>query len=509
MKLRSSFALIFAGSALFAQAQFTSGLRAIPSDLKKGFDSINTDDGKKFLGYLAGPECEGRGTGQPGFEKATDYMADNFKKFGLKPIMPDGSYFQLVDFWRVGTVKGSLLLKSDSYQAKENEIGVSRAGDVDVSGPIAFVSANGKITAGRTVSISDENAAKVKDRIVFVLNKSLSRNLESALTAAGAKAIVSVVDKVSVASGSGRQSKPATMGTGRLSVTLATLKKMVGSEDKAVVDAPVGADTLSINSLSGTVTAAAKATAEPVKVGNVVAKLEGSDPILKDEFIGVGAHLDHLGKNGDVVYPGADDDGSGSTAVLQLAKALSTNPIKPKRTVIFMAFYGEEMGLLGSRYFSDNAPIDLTKMVAEIQMDMVGRNSTGAQNGDPNRMDKEEENRDTIRLVGSKRISTALDKIILDQNESIGWKFKYDSEDVYTRSDHYNFARKGIPIAFFFTGFHPDYHQPTDTIEKINFDKIANTTKLVYLCVHQLGEYKGMLPKDVPPTGGSGRGDGK
>ena len=258
-----------------------------------------------------------------------------------------------------------------------------------------------------------------------------------------------------------------------------------------------------ITPLNTPITAGAKSVVEKARVGNVVAKLEGSDPVLKEEFIGVGAHLDHLGKNGDVWYPGADDDGSGSTALLQVAKALTSNPIKPKRTVIFMSFYGEEMGLLGSGFFSNNPPVDIkNKMIAELQMDMVGRNSFGAQNGDQKRIDKEEENRDTIRLVGSKRISTALDKIILDQNESIGWKFKYDAEDVYTRSDHYNFARLGIPIAFFFTGFHPDYHQPTDTVDKINFDKIANTAKLVYLTIHQLGDYKGMLPHDVSQGNG-------
>ena len=273
----------------------------------------------------------------------------------------------------------------------------------------------------------------------------------------------------------------------------------------SILGATLPAEGVVISPLGTSITGAAKTMVDKARVGNVVAKLEGSDPSLKDEFIGVGAHLDHLGKNGDVWYPGADDDGSGSTALLQLAKAFSSNPIKPKRTVIFMSFYGEEMGLLGSGYFSNNAPIDLTKMIAELQMDMVGRNSVGAQNGDQKRIDKEEENRDTIRLVGSKRISTALDKIILAENESIGWKFKYDAEDVYTRSDHYNFARKGIPIAFFFTGFHPDYHQPTDTIDKINFDKIANTAKLVYLTIFDLGNYSGMLPHDVPPTAGGSR----
>ncbi|HLO99684.1 MAG TPA: M28 family peptidase, partial [Fimbriimonas sp.] len=178
--------------------------------------------------------------------------------------------------------------------------------------------------------------------------------------------------------------------------------------------------------------------------------------------------------------------------------------IKPKRSVLFMAFYGEEMGLLGSRYLSDNSPVPLDNMIAEIQLDMVGRDSYGAQNGDPKRIDKVEENRDTMRLVGSKRISPMLDTIIQQENAAVGFKFKYDAEDVYTRSDHFNFARKGIPIAFFFCGFTPDYHQPTDTVEKINFDKIANTSKLVYLTVHKLGSYPGRLPKDVNPSGGSG-----
>ena len=500
MKLRPSLTFLLAGSAIFANAQFAPGLKEVPGDFLKGFNSIKSAEGRKHLEYLAGPICDGRGTGQPGFEKAMDYMAENFKKIGLKSIMPDGSFFQLVDFWRVGTNVDSLVLKTDRYSAKKNEIGVSTPGELDVSGETVFVSANGAIKA-----LSAEQEAMVKDRVVVVLNKSTRRGMEGMFTAAGAKAVILLVDKVSAPSWQGRRTKPGTLTTtARLSMTLGTAKKLLSKDDVALLSTPLEKDSLVVSPLSTPITAGAKSIVEMARVGNVVAKLEGSDPILKDEFIGVGAHLDHLGRRGDVVFPGADDDGSGSTALLQVAKALSTNPIKPKRTVIFMAFYGEEMGLVGSGYFADNPPIDLTKMIAELQMDMVGRNSVGAQNGDQKRIDKEEENLDTIRLVGSKRISTALDKIILTENESVGWKFKYDAEDVYTRSDHYNFAKKGIPIAFFFTGFHPDYHQPTDTIEKINFEKIANTAKLVYLTIHQLGEYKGMLPKDVPP--GTGRG---
>ena len=501
MNLRSSISFILAGSAILANAQFAPGMREVPKDLKKGFNSIKPDDGKKFLGVLAGPEFEGRGTGQPGFEKAMDYMAMNFKRYGLKPIMPDGSYFQLVDFWKVGVEANSLMLKTSRYSANAKEIGVALNGDLNLTGDVVFVAANGTIPA-----LTTEQGAKVKGRVVVLLNKTTRRRFEGSFTAAGALAVITIADKVSTPSWQGRRSKPdPSTATARLLITMDTAKKLFPAADQTIMGAALPTDGITITPLSTSITAAAKTVTEKARVGNVVAKLEGSDPILKNEFIGVGAHLDHLGKNGDVWYPGADDDGSGSTALLQLAKAFSSNPMKPKRTVIFMSFYGEEMGLLGSGYFANNPPIDLTKMIAELQMDMVGRNSVGVQNGDQKRIDKEEENRDTIRLVGSKRISTALDKIILAENEFIGWKFKYDAEDVYTRSDHYNFARKGIPIAFFFTGFHPDYHQPTDTVDKINFDKIANTAKLVYLTAFDLGNYAGMLPHDVPQSTPGGR----
>jgi len=164
-----------------------------------------------------------------------------------------------------------------------------------------------------------------------------------------------------------------------------------------------------------------------------------------------------------------------------IAKAFADNPEKPKRSILFMTFFGEEMGLLGSRFLTDHPPVPLENMIAELQMDMVARDSFGPQNRDPNRIDKLEENIDTMRLVGSKRISTELDRIVQDENKYVGFQFKYDSEDVYTRSDHFNFARRGIPIAFLFDGFTPDYHRPTDTVDKIDFLKLTNAAKLLYL----------------------------
>ena len=222
-----------------------------------------------------------------------------------------------------------------------------------------------------------------------------------------------------------------------------------------------------------------------LSVPNVVGFLPGSDKTLKGEYVGIGAHLDHLGirkQDGqpDVIFYGADDDGSGSTALLAIAKAMTQSKVKTKRTILFMAFCGEERGLVGSRWLADNPMFPIDKMTCELQMDMVGRDSDGVQNGDRNRVDVGAENVDTLRLVGSKRISTELHNTILDLNKHVSFKFKYDSEDVYTRSDHYSFAAKGIPIAFLFDGFHPDYHRPTDTIEKINFEKMAKIGRLAF-----------------------------
>lgn len=485
MRSRIASSLLASSLALAAQAQFRPGLAEVPSLLKTGFESISTKDGKEYLGYLAGPECEGRGTGEPGFEKAANYVAAHFKKLGLKSVMPDGSYFQYNDFWRVRTDPKSLAMTIGSKAISMGDIGVVSTGKLDKSAEGVLL-VLGKETPEK---LDDAIATQLKGKIVFVVG-TVNRGVRTALI--DAEATVMVSEKVATPGWTGRASEPGTGGgSGRLMVRREALSSAINQAiyQPRVIPAivtPLGKVSLKANTQS-----------EKIKVMNVVAKLEGSDPVLKDEYIGVGAHLDHLGNRNGTIYWGADDDGSGSTGVMQVAKALATNPVKPKRSVLFMAFYGEEMGLLGSAYLANNPPIKLENMVAELQMDMIGRDSYGPQNGDTKRIDKLEENADTMRLVGSKRISTELDRILLEANNAVGFKFKYDGEDVYTRSDHYNFARKGIPIAFFFCGFTPDYHQPTDTVDKINFDKIANTAKLVYLTTHALGDYKGRLPKDV------------
>jgi hypothetical protein len=211
---------------------------------------------------------------------------------------------------------------------------------------------------------------------------------------------------------------------------------------------------------------------------NVVGVLEGSDPVLSKEFIVLSAHMDHIGigapVNGDSIYNGADDDASGTTAVVELAEALSRPGARPKRSVIFLTVSGEEHGLWGSGWFSDHAPVPVAQIVADLNIDMIGRNW-----------------KDTIVAIGKEHsdLGATLDRVNRAHPE-LGMKAIDDiwpEENFYFRSDHYNFARKGVPVLFFFNGTHPDYHGPNDEPDRIDAEKEARIVKLVYLITQEVG----------------------
>jgi len=202
---------------------------------------------------------------------------------------------------------------------------------------------------------------------------------------------------------------------------------------------------------------------------NVMGYVEGTDK--KDELIVVSAHYDHLGKTGNDIYNGADDNGSGTTTVIEMAQAFALAKdmgAGPRRSVLFLLVTGEEKGLLGSEYYSENPVFPIENTVANVNIDMVGRVD-----------EKYKDNPNYIYVIGSDRLSTDLHKINEKMNQKysqITLDYQYNSEQdpnrYYYRSDHYNFARKGIPAIFFFNGTHQDYHRITDTVEKINFEKM-------------------------------------
>ena len=267
----------------------------------------------------------------------------------------------------------------------------------------------------------------------------------------------------------------------------------------------------------------------PTPARNVVAILPGSDPKLRGEYVAIGAHNDHIGFDHDAVdhdslrayndairklalaspthritpdqvqqihvnvdslhrlhavrrdsiYNGADDDGSGTTAVLEIAEAFAGAKVKPKRSILFVFHTGEELGLFGSQYFTDHPTVPRDSVVAQLNMDMVGRGRADDENGG---------GPGYLQLIGTRRLSTELGDLIETVNKARKQPFTFDyqfdasghPEQYYCRSDHYMYARYGIPIAFFTTGNHRDYHQVTDEPEYIDYDKLAHVSQFVY-----------------------------
>jgi Zn-dependent M28 family amino/carboxypeptidase len=222
---------------------------------------------------------------------------------------------------------------------------------------------------------------------------------------------------------------------------------------------------------------------ETLKGQNVFAFIEGTDK--KEEIVVVSAHYDHLGKKGKEIYNGADDNGTGTSALLEITEALveaKKMGQSPRRSIVVLLVTGEEKGLLGSRYYSENPIYALENTVANVNVDMIGRVD-----------DKHQIDSNYIYVIGSDRLSTDLHTI----NESLNQKYsqlmldyQYNGENdpnrYYYRSDHYNFAKKGIPAIFFFSGTHQDYHQPSDTVDKIMFDKTAKIGQHIFHLVWDL-----------------------
>jgi hypothetical protein len=231
---------------------------------------------------------------------------------------------------------------------------------------------------------------------------------------------------------------------------------------------------------------------------NVLAVIEGSDEKLKKEYVFVSAHYDHLGmSDSTVIYYGADDNASGTSGVVEIARAFAEAKAKgagPKRTVVCMLVSGEEKGLLGSKYYTEFPLFPLDKTVVDINIDMIGRVD-----------DKHTTNADYIYVIGDDRISTQLHDIsemVNAEHTKLELDYKYNAKDdpnhYYERSDHYNFAEKGVPVVFYFNGTHPDYHRPTDTADKINFDALAKRAQLAFYVAWEAANRPERITPNVP-----------
>jgi Zn-dependent M28 family amino/carboxypeptidase len=220
---------------------------------------------------------------------------------------------------------------------------------------------------------------------------------------------------------------------------------------------------------------------------NVVAILEGSDPVLRREYVLVGSHHDGIGYREDLVFPGADDNISGAVAMLSIGQALMVE--RPKRSVIFVWHTGEEKGLYGAYYFAQHSPVPVEQISAVLNLDMLSRNDPGS-----------------IYLIGSNKISSELDRALQEQNAKatkLTLDYKYEDpahpDRFFFRSDHYPYMRYGIPAVWVFCGTTEDYHQVADVAERVDYAKMARVTKLVYATLMDIGNKPALLKLDLNP----------
>lgn len=485
----------------------------LPSASIHDFDKTITVDGlKSDLTIIASDEFEGRETGEEGIKKATNYITERYKEIGLTPVGDNGTFEQNYDLsapvidsynYTVTDNEGSLISETAVTKEATGDFVTIFGGSDDVSGEIIF--------AGFGISNEATNQLPevVADKWVMVFfDRQLTnqRALQS-LSGKGAAGVIMIMDQNNPEGfiQNAEQAQSRIGSAGRLSLAYlqnnssrsaawnrinpelaakmlgkASVSELVDMSEEIKENAsdfkPMELDYMLSHDVS--------ISENTVVASNIAAFLEGSDPLLKDEVVVLSAHHDHVGigrpdSTGDTIYNGADDDGSGTVGLLSTAQAMVAAKkagAGPKRSVLFLHVSGEEKGLLGSRYYSDHPIYPIENTVANINVDMIGR------------VDKEhEENKDYIYVIGGEIISSGLDSLLRSANEAtvnLDLSNRYndleDPNQFYRRSDHWNFGRLGIPFIFFFNGVHADYHRPSDSIEKIEWEALTKRTQLIY-----------------------------
>lgn len=474
---------------------------------------IDTNDMKKHLSFLASDELNGRNTLSKDLKIAAKYLAINAKGLGLKPVLKDGSFFQKVPIYAASANKETSKMtigfngESNTYSLN-NGFSSSMIKDAKLEGGAVFLGYGVKEPSLNWDDIGDLD---VEGKFGFILEADLPKEHEVGVLNQYSYALVRAylfqmrnkMLGLFVISENNKYDGSQKMKLGENSPGFSNEDIPLFSIDMKIAEKLTGLTKTQITDLNNLIIEGKQAPSKDmpgVNISleinieerneysqNVVAMLEGSDPVLKDEYILYGAHYDHDGVKGGEIYNGADDDGSGTVSLLEIAEAFISNP--PRRSVIFAWHTAEEKGLFGSEYLSENLPVPLEKVSAVINMDMIGRNE-----------DK------PLLSIGESRLSTEMKEIGERINKKyIGLEIDYSwgapdhPENLYTRSDHYNYARFGIPIAFYTDGIHDDYHKPTDTVEKIAFNNMKKIAEFAFLIGKEIANKDEMIKLDVDP----------
>jgi len=513
---------LFAGTnVLFAQTDASAKYAAYITG-----NRLNT-----HLSIIAGAEMQGRETGTEGQRKAASYIEEQFKTMGLKPVAALKGYQQFYPLYQDSLKEASLIVagKTAVYgtdfiaQLNNNETGKFKGNKI--------------IFAGYGIDdakYNDYEGLEVKGKIVviflgepkkdgkFFLSSTAGRSsawtfpgIPKKLEAAAAKGAAGVLiinpnqetfNERAVASGKKTgvyYPKAITAGKSLNSFQLshAFAKTIVGNNFDTllkIVKAASAIDKAWMQESKIKVTCKFEKLRNTINASNVAGIIEGTDK--KDEYVFVTAHYDHLGMRDGKIYYGADDDGSGTCAVINMAEAFlkaTEAGNRPRRTMVFMTVSGEEKGLWGSEYYSDNPFFPLDKTSVDLNIDMVGRVDTERNSGDT---------LNYVYVIGHDKISSDLPIINEGANNKytnlvLDYKFDdpNDQNRIYFRSDHYNFARKGVPILFFYDGMlKSDYHKPTDTVDKINWNLYEKRTRMIFHTAWEMANRDEMLKRDTP-----------
>ncbi|MBK6267360.1 M28 family peptidase [Marivirga sp. S37H4] len=447
---------------------------------RKYATTITDADLTRHLTILASDSLEGRETGKKGQKMAADYIKKHFEEIGLSAPVEGDSYYQKFNLYQTKRGHSELIFDNDTLKNLEEMVYWSNNPMERSKVEIVYINEASK---------EDLAQLSVKDKFVMFQAKGQFTPILEQLESEGAKGAVVLADDSAkmnmvirygqyyAAHGSTSRKKPSHKGLVSLVTYLEVAEKIYGK--------PL--DNLKIGD-KATVELYGEVNVNVIETENVLGFLEGGEK--KDEILVLTAHYDHEGiKNGEI-YNGADDDASGTTAVMEIAEAFALakkDGYTPRRSILFMPVTGEEKGLLGSAYYAENPVFPLEQTIANLNIDMIGRVDS-----------VHKENREFVYLIGSNRISTELHEISESINSNytkLDLDYTYNAEDhpdrIYYRSDHWNFAKNGVPIIFYFNGTHKDYHKPTDTVDKIEFDLLKKRTDLVFYTAWELANREG------------------
>ena len=509
--------LSFSLHSAFLSAQFVSGI-TYPDTTQQLIDDVNDvsvalantitqQDLTAHLTILASDEFEGRETGEKGNEMAANYIAEHFRNLGLPAIGLENTYYQGVAFNKTSWKKNSLMVNDQEYKhlwdylafpsMNENIPSLNSKEVVflgygiddphysdykgnDLRGKIIMINegepldadGNSYITRSQTPSEWHDNIYKKLEvakkngvKFVYVISNEIKKFL-------GENRKYLITPGLELGDG---QHRSAFANHAYISPGIA--KEIIGKKARKIKrwrkKNKKKGKACDIK-LKPNLTMNLDKDIDVLDGHNVLGYIEGTD--LKDELLIISAHYDHLGKRGKDIYNGADDNGSGTSTVMEIAEAFAKakeTGAGPRRSVLCLLVTGEEKGLLGSQYYAESPLFPLANTVANINIDMVGR------------IDKKYTlHPNYIYVIGSDRLSTQLHEINERMNQKYSHlilDYKYndpsDPNRYYFRSDHYNFAKKGIPAIFYFNGVHDDYHKITDTVEKINFQKMEKVAR--------------------------------